>query len=84
MLIRGRSQYFQNLNFLLISAALFQEAQIPKGIRLKSFQYEMRAIFTESLVHETLFNTVFYGSKETHIIMNNLKTKNWNQLKFWK
>ena len=30
----------------------------PKGIRLKSFQYEMRAIFTESLVYETLFNTV--------------------------
>ena len=25
----------------------------PKGIRLKSFQYEMRAIFTESLIHDT-------------------------------
>ena len=43
-----------------------------KGIRLKSFQYEMREIFTESLVHETFFNTV-YRSNETHIIMHNLK-----------
>ena len=30
----------------------------------------MRAIFTESLVHETLFNTVVYGSNETHIFMH--------------
>ena len=73
MLNRGRSQYFQNLNFLHISVALLYEAQFPKGIRLKSFQYEMRAIFTKSLVHETLFNTVVYGSNETHIIMYNLK-----------
>ena len=51
---------------------------------LKSFQYEMRAIFTESLVHETLFNTVVYGSNETHIIMHNLIMQNRNQLKFWK
>ena len=32
----------------------------------------MRAVFTESLVHETLFNTVVYhvyGSNETHVIM---------------
>ena len=36
----------------------------------------MRAIFTESLAHKTLFNTVVYGSNETHIIMHtcNLKT----------
>ena len=34
----------------------------------------MRAIFTESLVHETLFNTVVYGSNEAHIIMHNLET----------
>ena len=40
---------------------------------LKSFQYEMAAIFTESLVHNTLFNTVVYGSKETCVIMHNLK-----------
>ena len=39
---------------------------------MKSFQYEMRAIFTESLVHETFFNKVVYGSNETHIIMHNL------------
>ena len=30
----------------------------------------MRAIFTESLGHETLFNTVVYGSNETNIIMH--------------
>ena len=36
----------------------------------------MRAIFTESLMYETLFNTVglVYGSNETHKIMHNLKT----------
>ena len=50
-----------------------EEAHFPKGIRLKSFQYEMRAISTEILVHETLLNTVVYGSNETHIIMHNLK-----------
>ena len=33
----------------------------------------MRAIFTESLVHENLFNTVVYGSNETHIIMHKLE-----------
>ena len=47
MLNRGGSQNFQNLNFLHIAVALLLEAQFPKGIRLKSFQYEMRAIFTE-------------------------------------
>ena len=51
-----------------------REAQFPKGIRLKSFQYEMRAIFAESLGHETLFNTVINGSNETHIIVHNAKT----------
>ena len=44
----------------------------------------MRAIFTESLLHKTFFNMVVYGSSETHITMHNLKTLNWNQLKFWK
>ena len=42
----------------------------------------MRAIFTESLVHKTLFNTVVYGSNETHIIIHlTWKCKiaiNWN------
>ena len=33
----------------------------------------MRAVFTKSLLHKTLFNTVVYGSNETHIIMHNLK-----------
>ena len=62
MLNWGRSQNFQNLNFLHISIAQLKEAQFPKGTRLKSFQYEMRAIFTESLVHETIFNTVVMGA----------------------
>ena len=34
-------------------------------IMLKSFQYEMRAIFTENLIHET-----FYWSNETHMIIH--------------
>ena len=71
---RGRSQSCQNLDFLYIFVALLYEAHFPKGIWLKLFQYEMRAIFTESLVHETLFNTAVYGSNETHIITHNLKT----------
>ena len=83
MMNRGRFQNCQNLNFLHIFVAHFQEAHFPKGIRLKSYT-EMRAIFTESLGHETLFNTVVCGSNETHIIMHNLKTENWNQLKFRK
>ena len=33
----------------------------------------MRAILTEGLVHKILFNTVVYGSNETHIIMHNLE-----------
>ena len=50
---RGRSENFQNLIFLHILVALLKEAHFPKGISLKSFQYEMRTIFTENLVHET-------------------------------
>ena len=71
----GRSQNFQNLNFLHFFVVLLYEAHphFPKGIKLKSFQNEMRAIFTESLAYKTLFNTVVYGSNETHIIMHNLK-----------
>ena len=41
----------------------------------------MRAIFTESLVHKTLFNTVVYGSSETRISCITWKHKigiNWN------
>ena len=71
---RGHSQNFQNLIFLHIFVALLWEAHFLKGIRLKSFQHEIRAIITENLVHETLFNTVVYGRNETHIIMRNLKT----------
>ena len=68
---RGRSQNFQISDCLHIFVALFIETHFPKGIRLKSILYEMRAIFTE---HETFFNTVVYWSNETHIIMHNLKT----------
>ena len=76
MSIRGRFQNFKNLIFFCLhfSVAFLLEAQFPKGIRLKSFQYEMRAIFTESLGHETSFNTIVYGSNETHIIVHNSKT----------
>ena len=49
---RGPSQNCQNLNFVHIFVALIEEAHFPKGIRLKSFQYEMRAIFTVSRVRD--------------------------------
>ena len=52
----------------------------PKEIRLKTFQQEIRAILTEILGHENSFNTVVYGSTETHVIMHNLKTYHCNQL----
>ena len=71
ILNRGHSQNIKNSNFLYLFIALLY---FPKGIRLQSFQYEIRAIFTESLVDETLFNKVVNGSNETHIIMHNLKT----------
>ena len=48
MLNRGRSENFQNLNFLHIFVALLLEAHSPKGIWLEAFQYEIRAIFTEN------------------------------------
>ena len=38
---RGHSENFQNLSFLHLRIALLLEAQFPKGIRLKSFQYEI-------------------------------------------
>ena len=37
------------------------EKHIPKGIKLKSFQYEMIAIFTEIIVNDNQFNTVVSG-----------------------
>ena len=71
---RGRFQNFKNFilffHFILFYLFIYffaffrspplriKEAQFPKGNRLKSFQYEMRAIFTERLGHETLFNTI--------------------------
>ena len=42
---RGHSQKIQNLNFLHLFVALLQEAHFLKGIKQKSFSYEMRAIF---------------------------------------
>ena len=39
--------------------------------------------FLGSLVYETLFIPVVHGSNETHISMLNLKTRSWNELKFW-
>ena len=58
--------------FFFAFVALLQEEYFPKRIKQKSFQCEMRAIVTESLVHETLFNKVVYGAVPMHIIMHNL------------
>ena len=75
MLNREHSQNFLKFEFFAYSVALLYEPKFPKGIMLKSFPYQMRAIFTESLVHETLFNTVVYWGEMKHIlIMHNLKT----------
>ena len=42
---RGRSQKFQNLNFLHLFITLPLKTHFPKGIEQKSFQGEIRAIF---------------------------------------
>ena len=81
-LIEGTFKIFKIWIFFAYFRSSPLRSTLPQGIRLN--QYEMRAIFTESLVYETLFITAVYGSNETHIIMYNLKTLNWNQLKFWK
>ena len=44
---------------------------------------KLRAIFTENLVHETLFNTEVYRSNETHIIMHVDRITEYS-FKFWK
>ena len=62
---------FQNLNFLHIFVALLLKIHFPKGIMLKSFQQEIRAILTEILGHKNLFNAEVYGSNEAQ--MHNLK-----------
>ena len=67
---RGRSENCQSFNFLHIFEL---SSNKHNGIRLKLFQYEMGAIFTESLVHETFFNIVVYGSNKMHIIMHKVK-----------
>ena len=65
---------FSKFEFFVYFRSSPLRSTIPQRNWLKSFQYEMRALFTESLVHKTLFNTVVYGSNETHIIVHNLKT----------
>ena len=53
ILNRGHSHKFQNLKFLHLLVALLWEAHFPKGIKQKSFQCEIRAIFPLSLEYET-------------------------------
>ena len=73
MLNRGHSQNFQNLTFLHhFAVLLLKEAYFPEGISLKSFQYEMRAIITGSLVHKTFQHSSLWEN-ETHIIMGKLE-----------
>ena len=48
MLNRGRSENFQNLNFLPYFCSSPLRSTIPKGIWLETLQYEIRAIFTEN------------------------------------
>ena len=44
---RGRSQNVQNLIFFEYFRTSPLRSTLPRGIRLKLFQYEMKAIFTE-------------------------------------
>ena len=44
--IEGALKKHQNMNFLHLFVALFQEAHFPKLIKQKSFQSEMKALFT--------------------------------------
>ena len=55
----------------------------PKGFMLKLFCLEIGAIFAKNIACDILFNIVFYGGMQMHIIMHNLKMKNRNELKFW-
>ena len=68
MLNSGRSQNFQNSNFLHIFVAFLVEAHFPKGISLQLFQYEIRAIVTESL------NSFIQNLFPHHIITYNIKS----------
>ena len=54
--------------------------EILTDVKLKALSKFLKCeFFTENSI-----NTVVYGSNEIRIIMHNLKTLNWNQLKFWK
>ena len=70
MLNRGCSQNFQTLNFLHIFVALLLKVHFLKGIRLKSFQYEMRTIFTESLYSAQLWEQ---WNTHNHAWLENVK-----------
>ena len=71
---RGRSQNFKKMRIFCIFVFHSSKKHTSPN-ELKSFQYETRAILfsQKSLGHETLFNTVVYGSNEIHTIMHNLQ-----------
>ena len=52
----GHSQKVKNVNFSHLFIDLPWETYFPKGIKQKSFQGQIIAIFPEILVYENLFN----------------------------
>ena len=47
MSIEGALKIFKMIIFCIFVVHSYKKAHFPKGVGLKSFQYEMRAIFTE-------------------------------------
>ena len=73
-------QYFLLLNLLHIFLALLLEAHFPKGIMLKSFPYEMRAIFMKSRTQDIIQHSTLGVQWNTWSCIT-LKSKigiNWN------
>ena len=62
MLNRGHSQNFWNVNFFA-----FLWCTSPKELGWINFSMKWEQFSQKSLGHETLFNTVIYGSNEIHI-----------------
>ena len=85
-LIEGALKIFKIWIFCIFSQLSSKRHTSPKGIRLKSFQYEMRAIFTKSLdkksrTRDCIQRFIVYGSTETHKSCKTWKCKigiNWN------
>ena len=71
---RGRSQNCKNAHFLQFVLHSSKNRTSPKELGWNHFNMKQVQFSQKSLEHETLFNTVVYGSNEIYTIMHNLKT----------